>query len=98
MDTRLRRLRMTKGLRRLATENVLSTANLVFPMFVCEGSGVRRAIPSMPGVFNLSVDELVREVATFADKDLGAVLLFGIPDVKDETGSSGCAEQGVVQK
>ncbi len=89
---------MTAGLRRLATETVLSPANLIYPMFVCEGTGVRRAIASMPGVFNLSVDELLRDVAEFANKGLAGIILFGIPDTKDETGSSGCAESGVVQR
>jgi porphobilinogen synthase len=89
---------MTPGLRNLVEETSLSPANLIYPMFVCEGSGVRREIPSMPGVFNFSVDELVRDVETFAGKGLGGIMLFGIPDSKDDKGTSGCTHYGIVQR
>jgi len=89
---------MTPGLRRLATETTLSPGNLIYPMFVCEGEGIKRPISSMPGVCNFSVDQLVAEVSTFADAGLGGIILFGIPDAKDERGTSGCVDTGVVQR
>ncbi len=98
MDTRLRRLRMSAGLRNLVEETTVTPGNLIYPMFVCEGAGIRRPIASMPRVFNFSVDELVRDVEKFAGTSLGGILLFGIPDAKDETGSGGCVENGVVQR
>lgn len=98
MDTRLRRLRMSAGMRNLVEETIVSPANLIYPMFVCEGANIRRPIASMPRVFNFSVDELVRDVEKFAGTGLGGIMLFGIPDTKDETGSSGCADGGVVQR
>lgn len=98
MEKRLRRLRMTAGLRALVEETSLEPRHLIYPMFVCEGDHVRRAITSMPGVYNFSVDELVREVSTFAHTGIGGVLLFGIPDTKDAHGSAGCAEDGIIQR
>lgn len=98
MDTRLRRLRMTPGLRALTTETTLQPSNLIYPMFVCEGNGVSRPIPSMPGISSYSVDTLLKEVATFAHTGIGGIILFGIPNTKDETGSSGCDDNGVVQR
>lgn len=98
MDTRLRRLRMSTNLRNLVEETVVTPAHLIYPMFVCEGAGVRRPIPSMPGICNLSIDELLREVETFAHTRLGGIMLFGIPDAKDESGSSGCEADGIVQR
>lgn len=98
MSNRHRRLRMTPGLRRLAAETTLSPANLIYPMFVCEGEGIKRPILSMPGVHNFSVDQLITEVATFAETGLGGVILFGIPDEKDVRGTSGCVDAGVVQR
>lgn len=98
MEKRLRRLRMTAGLRALVEETSLEPRHLIYPMFVCEGDHVRRAITSMPGVHNFSVDELVREVSTFAHTGIGGVLLFGIPDAKDAHGSAGCAEDGIIQR
>lgn len=98
MTTRLRRLRMTPGLRNLVEETILAPANFIYPMFVCEGTGVRRAIPSMPGIFNFSINELLKDVEAFADTGIGGIMLFGIPDSKDETGTSGCAHNGIVQR
>jgi porphobilinogen synthase len=96
--TRLRRLRSTPALRSLVRETRLAPSQLVYPLFVCEGEGVRRAIGSMPGVFNLSIDEAVKEVAECATFGLGGVLLFGIPDTKDEQGSGAYATDGIVQR
>jgi porphobilinogen synthase len=96
--TRLRRLRATPALRSLVRETRLQPGALIYPLFLCEGEGVRRAIGSMPGVFNLSVDEAVKEVEACAALGIGGVLLFGIPDDKDELGSGAYAEDGIVQR
>jgi len=96
--TRLRRLRATPALRSLVRETRLEPGALICPLFLCEGEGVRRAIGSMPGVFNLSVDEAVKEVEACASLGIGGVLLFGIPDEKDELGSGAYAEDGIVQR
>ncbi len=89
---------MSPALRNLVEEHSIQAQHLIYPMFVCEGEGIRREISSMPGISNYSVDEILREVDSFAGAGLGGVLLFGIPDVKDEAGSGACAENGVVQR
>jgi porphobilinogen synthase len=96
--TRLRRLRSTPALRSLVRETRLEPGALIYPLFLCEGEGVRRTIGSMPGVFNVSVDEAVKEVEQCATLGLGGVLLFGIPDSKDELGSGAYAADGIVQR
>jgi porphobilinogen synthase len=96
--TRLRRLRRTPGLRRLVQEARLSPAQLVWPLFVVHGEGQRQPVPSMPGVSRLSVDQLVREAERARELGLGGVMLFGIPESKDATGSEAYAEHGVVQE
>jgi len=97
-QTRLRRLRRTEALRRFVAETRLTVQNLVYPLFVVPGEGVRKEISSMPGVFNLSVDELVKECREVKELGLPAVILFGIPEAKDEAGSGACAEDGIVQR
>jgi porphobilinogen synthase len=96
--TRLRRLRATPALRSLVRETHLHPSALIYPLFLCEGEGVRREIGSMPGVFNVSIDEAVKEVEECAALGLGGVLLFGIPDTKDEQGSGAWAADGIVQR
>jgi porphobilinogen synthase len=96
--TRLRRLRATPALRALVRETHLHPSALIYPLFLCEGEGVRREIGSMPGVFNVSIDEAVEEVEECAVLGLGGVLLFGIPDAKDEQGSGAWAADGIVQR
>jgi porphobilinogen synthase len=96
--TRLRRLRATPALRSLVRETRLQPSVLIYPLFLCEGEGVRREIASMPGVFNLSLDQAVKEVEECASLGLGGVLLFGIPDLKDEQGSGAWASDGIVQR
>jgi len=96
--TRLRRLRRTQALRRLVGETRLSVESLVDPLFVVPGEGVRKEISSMPGVFNLSVDELVKECAEIKRLGLPAVILFGIPESKDEVASGAYAEDGIIQR
>ncbi|MEW6731178.1 MAG: porphobilinogen synthase [Acidobacteriota bacterium] len=95
---RPRRLRRNENLRAIVRETKLTPENLIYPLFVCEGEGVRREISSMPAQYNLSIDELVKE-ATVADSlGVRTVILFGIPDHKDAHGSDAYAEDGIVQR
>jgi porphobilinogen synthase len=96
--TRLRRLRQSPALRALVRETQLSVSQLVLPLFVRAGSKLRRPIQAMPGVFQLSPDELVREAAQAHQLGVPAVLLFGIPDRKDEKASGAYAANGIVQQ
>jgi porphobilinogen synthase len=96
--TRMRRLRSTAALRSLVRETHLQPSMLINPIFLCEGEGFRREISSMPGVFNLSIDEAVKEVEACAALGIGGVLLFGIPHEKDELGSGAYASDGIVQR
>ncbi len=95
---RPRRLRRRAGLRGLVREARLSRESLVLPLFACPGAGVRREVPSMPGVHNLSVDEVAREAAAAFDVGVPAVILFGLPETKDETASGAYAKKGIVQE
>jgi porphobilinogen synthase len=95
---RPRRLRRTPTLRRLVRETTVQVDDLILPLFVVPGSGVRREVGSMPGVFQTSVDEAVADAQAAADLGIPAVLLFGIPDEKDERGTRGHAPDGVVQE
>jgi porphobilinogen synthase len=94
---RLRRLRRTATMRALVRETRLSADMFMLPLFVCEGEGVRREVPSMPGVFNLSVDEAVKEAATAKADGVKSVILFGIPDRKDDIGSQAYDPEAPVQ-
>jgi len=95
---RPRRLRRTETLRRMVRETRLSRENLVLPLFVVEGAGVREPVSSMPGVFRHSVDALVDEAKRVHDLGIPAILLFGIPAAKDARGSGADAPDGVVQR
>jgi len=95
---RPRRLRASEPLRRLVRETELSAGDLVYPLFVAEGRGLRRPIASMPGVNHLSADTLVSECEQALREGIGAVLLFAIPEAKDAFGSEAYAEDGVVQR
>jgi porphobilinogen synthase len=97
LTRRLRRLRNTESIRSLVRETKLSPDSFVLPLFACEGEGVRRAVPSMPGVFNLSVDEVVREASLALADGVRGVLLFGLPDQKDQVGSSAYDPEAPVQ-
>ncbi|HEY2907862.1 MAG TPA: porphobilinogen synthase [Vicinamibacterales bacterium] len=94
---RLRRLRRSEAMRSLVRETRLSPEMMMLPLFVCEGEGVRREVPSMPGVFNLSVDEAVRETAAAVQDGIKSVLLFGLPDQKDDIGSAAYDPEAPVQ-
>ena len=96
--TRLRRLRSTPAMRSLVRETHLRPESLIYPLFICEGEGVRREVSSMPGVFNLSIDEALKEVDECATLGVGGLLLFGIPDDKDEQASGAYAADGIVQR
>ena len=96
--TRLRRLRATPAMRSLVRETHLRPGALIYPLFLCEGDGVCREIGSMPGVFNLSIDEALKEVEACAALGIGGVLLFGIPAEKDDAGSGAYAADGIVQR
>ena len=91
-------MRRTEGLRRLARETHLAPQDLVLPVFVTGGKGVRQPIASMPGVERLSIDLLVEEARTARSLGLGGLLLFGIPDTKDAVGSSGTDPDGIVPR
>ncbi len=93
-----RRLRRTEPLRRLVRETTLLPSQLVLPLFVRKGSGIRNPIDPMPGVSQTSPDELLCDAAEAASHGVGGVILFGIPDTKDATGSEGWAEDGAVQQ
>jgi porphobilinogen synthase len=97
LHRRPRRLRRSEAIRSLVRETRLSPDQFVLPLFVCEGEGVRREVASMPGVFNLSVDEAVREAAAAKADGVNSVLLFGIPDHKDEAGSGAYDANAPVQ-
>ena len=97
-ETRMRRLRRSESLRALVRETNLSPGDLIYPLFLCPGEGVRRAIGSMPGVFNVSVDEAVREAEAAASLGVGGLLLFGLPETKDEQATGAYDENGIVQR
>ncbi|MGA7359003.1 MAG: hypothetical protein WBW70_09110, partial [Candidatus Sulfotelmatobacter sp.] len=96
--TRLRRLRRTDQLRNLVRETRLTPDAFVYPMFVCPGEGVRKEVRSMPGVFNLSVDEVVKEAREVHSLGVPSVILFGLPDKKDEVATGAWADDGIVQQ
>jgi porphobilinogen synthase len=96
--TRLRRLRRTSQLRDLVRETRLTPDAFVYPMFVCPGEGIRKEVRSMPGVFNLSVDEAVKEAQETHSLGVPAVILFGLPDKKDDVATGAWTDEGIVQQ
>ncbi|MGH9539199.1 MAG: porphobilinogen synthase [Terriglobales bacterium] len=96
--TRLRRLRQDDKLRGLVRETRLTPEAFVYPLFVCPGEGVRKEVRSMPGVFNLSVDEVVKEARQTYSLGVPAVILFGLPETKDEVATGAWTENGIVQQ
>src|SRR6188474_3730455 len=97
LTRRPRRLRRTEAIRGLVRETHLTPECFIYPLFVCEGRGVRREVGSMPGVFQLSVDEAVREAAAAKAEGIPGVLLFGLPSEKDVVGSGAYDPEAPVQ-
>ena len=91
-------MRQSELLRSLVRETRLTPKNFIYPLFVCPGSGVRHEISSMPGVFNLSVDEAVKEARESKSLGLGGIILFGLPESKDEVATGAWADDGIVQR
>jgi porphobilinogen synthase len=97
-ENRMRRLRRTESLRSLVRETTLDAGDLIYPLFICPGEGVRNPVSSMPGVFNLSVDQAVREAEEAASLGIAGLLLFGLPDSKDEQATGAWDDNGIVQR
>jgi porphobilinogen synthase len=95
---RLRRMRQSEALRALVRETRLTPKNFIYPLFVCPGQATRREISSMPGVHNISVDEAVKEARESKSLGLGGIILFGLPEKKDEVATGAWAEDGIVQR
>ncbi len=98
MIHRPRRLRQNPALRNLVRETKLTPENFIYPFFACAGEGIRKEISSMPGVFNLSVDEVVKEAERAKGEGISSFILFGLPESKDEIGSGAYIENGIVQQ
>jgi porphobilinogen synthase len=96
--TRLRRLRRSEPLRSLVRETRLTPESFVYPLFVCAGKGVRKEVRSMPGVYNLSVDEAVKEAHEVHSLGVPSIILFGLPEKKDEVATGAWADDGIVQQ
>jgi len=97
-DYRPRRMRRNEAFRRMIRETRLSTDDLILPLFVVGGKGVRNPIPSMPGQYQLSVDNLVKTAREAGERDIPAILIFGLPDKKDPLGTGAYAKDGIIQK
>jgi len=96
--TRLRRLRKNAALREMFRETHLHRSDLIYPVFVVEGDGIKKEISSMPGQFQMSIDNVIRECEELQRLGLNSILLFGIPAEKDEVGSDAYDENGIIQK
>lgn len=96
MFKRFRRLRMNKNIRDLVCETKLSTNDFIYPLFVKDGEGLKKEISSMPGVFQMSVDEIVKECKELLKLDIKSIMLFGIPQTKDSIGSDSFCEHGII--
>ena len=96
--TRMRRLRRSDSLRGFVRETRLTPEGFIYPLFVCPGEGVRKPVRSMPGVYNLSVDEAVREAREARSLGIPAVILFGLPEEKDEQATGAWDLDGIVQR
>jgi porphobilinogen synthase len=96
-EHRPRRLRRNEGIRRMVRETKLSVDDLIYPLFAADGRKIRKEIPSMPGAFQMSVENLVKEVREIRTLGIPAVLLFGIPAKKDAVGSDACSDDGIIQ-
>src|SRR6201998_4054809 len=95
---RPRRLRRTEAMRSFVRETRLTPEGFVYPLFICPGEGIRKEVRSMPGVYNLSIDEAVKECAEVKSLGIPGVILFGLPETKDEVATGAWADDGIVQK
>src|SRR5574340_465316 len=95
---RPRRLRSSALVRSMVREARLEPSNFIYPLFVCPGEGVKREVGAMPGNYQMSVDHIVKECAEVASLGIPAVILFGLPETKDEEASGAYAEDGIVQQ
>ena len=98
MFRRFRRLRRNVAIRDLVRETHLSVDDLIYPLFVVPGNGVKKETSSMPGVFQMSIDELLKECEEVVNLGIKSILLFGIPDVKDSVGSDALSNDGIIAK
>ncbi len=98
MFKRFRRLRMNATLRSLVRETTLSMDDFIYPLFVKSGEGIKKEISSMPGVFQMSVDEILKECGSLQELGIHSIILFGIPEVKDSVGSDALCEHGIYPK
>src|SRR4051812_48527594 len=96
--TRLRRLRRTTAIRDLFRETLITPGDFVYPLFIVEGEGFRKEISSMPGQYQLSIDKAVSECEELLNLGVASVILFGIPEEKDEFGSGAYVDDGIIQK
>ena len=96
--TRLRRLRYNKVIRDLVDDTNLSTKDLIYPIFVCEGKNIKKEITSMPGQFQLSIDNVLKICDELVSKNIYSIILFGTPSKKDEEGLVASDENGIVQR
>ncbi len=96
MFKRFRRLRMNATLRSLVRETTLSMDDFIYPLFARSGEGIKKEIGSMPGVYQMSIDEIVKECGTLQTLGINAIILFGIPEVKDSVGSDALCEHGII--
>lgn len=95
---RMRRMRGNENLRRLVRENSLSVNDLIMPLFVCPGEGIKKEIKSMPGNYHFSVDTLIGECREIRELGIPGIILFGIPEAKDDVGSDTWSDEGIIQK
>ena len=97
-ETRLRRIRYNPIIRDLVSETNLSVKDLIFPVFVCDGKNIKKEIPSMPGQYQFSIDNLILKCKEIVDKGIKAILIFGVSKLKDSTGDIACMENNIVQR
>src|SRR5271167_2860604 len=95
---RPRRLRRSEAMRAFVRETRLSPEGFVYPLFICPGEGIRKEVRSMPGVYNLSIDEAVKECAEVKSLGIPSVILFGLPESKDDVATGAWADSGIVQQ
>ncbi len=97
-EYRPRRLRRTENIRSLVRETYVTVNDLIYPLFICEGKKIKQEIKSMPGIYRLSIDNALEEIKSAMDLGIKAVILFGIPDKKDEVGTSAYIKDGIIQR